>query len=98
MIQKVFYILGNKKKNLFSLLFLIIINLILEIFTIGTLIPLLNNFINQEKYYEFIIKYNFIFDNGIENLNLYLIGIFFTSYIAKTLIYTFVYIKIYKFC
>jgi len=97
MIQKVFYILGNKKKNLFSLLFLIIINLILEIFTIGTLIPLLNNFINQEKYYEFIIKYNFIFDNGIENLNLYLIGIFFTSYIAKTLIYTFVNIKIAKF-
>lgn len=97
MIEKVFYILGNKKKNLLSLLFLIIINLILEIFTLGALIPLLNNFINQEKYYEFTKKFNFIFDNNIENLSLYLVGIFFTSYIAKTLIYTFVNIKIAKF-
>lgn len=97
MIEKVFYILGDKKKNLLSLLLLIIINLILEIFTLSALIPLLNNFINQEKYYEFIKQYNFIFDNNIENLSLYLVVIFFTSYIAKTLIYTFVNIKIAKF-
>ena len=86
--SKTFYLLNrNQKKNFFLMIFLLLIAGIVEMFSVGMIVPFASVLLNQESNTFNVLMYNFeqIFGLNIENnqIIIYGLGLFFIVFFIK---------------
>ena len=81
--NKIYFCIDNKDKKYFTpIIFLIILNTLVELVGIGAFIPLINIILSPETYNSnkiliFFSEISFFSDNSISNILIFLIIIFF---------------------
>lgn len=86
--SKTFYLLNrNQKKNFFLMIFLLLVAGIVEMFSVGMIVPFASVLLNQESNTFNVLMYNFeqIFGINIENnqIIIYGLGLFFIIFFIK---------------
>lgn len=83
------YLLSNNKKSFLILIFLIFINLFLEIFSLGLFIPLIKVLLNKDNYnyyLDYYLNYNFFSNFDHNSFLLFLLILLFIIFLFKNII------------
>jgi ABC-type bacteriocin/lantibiotic exporter with double-glycine peptidase domain len=83
------YLLSNNKKSFLFLIFLIFINLFLEIFSLGLFIPLIKVLLNKDNYnyyLDYYLNYNFFSNFDHKSFLLFLLILLFIIFLLKNII------------